>query len=223
MRKRLLGLLTGFAIATSNIAYCDDGPTPTPAPELPGTILNGDGDPATGKIKCWISRHGDTATALTIFSVPGAPTMYGTLRRFKLFTSDEGVESMNSTPTEIDHDNNGTTNPITADIIPVKLVERSETGLPYKAYYMVYDANRAGLEIPNAVADFPVGSVGFKPGRSDRSGSGVVVRIKPRNPCDDPPPDDVGEEELITASTKYKTIPPSPLPSYSPQTTDPTP
>lgn len=228
MSKRALSLLACFTILPALPVF---GQGTTPSVEPPGSITNGDA-PA-GQVKSWVSRLEDKsaiAVTVTVVDTPSGASIIGTMRKYK--SDGEGGLMKDSFTVDPD-DTTGPTTPTTIDVIPVRLVARTDAFLRYPSWDILYDDRDpvfTKITLPSGNPPLVLGWVAFKAGRGERSQSTVMVRTDRRrfvgattNPCDAPPADDVGEEELLSASTKYPNAPGTSLPPLAATPVDPAP
>lgn len=215
MRRQLFSLIACSMLAPTSAAFAQGT---TPAADPPGSVVNGDAP--SGQVRSWISRFSDeSALALTVANNPAGANIIGTLRTYK--SDGEGgllKESFSIDPDE----GSGPVAPTSIDVIPVRLEARTDANLRFPSWDIVYDDRDpvfTKITLPAGSPKLVLGWVAYKAGRVDRGQSTVLLRTdrkkvigKPSNPCDAPPADDVGEEELVSASTKYANAPGVSLP-----------
>ena len=163
-------------------------PQPTTILQDVGSVACSDAPP--GKVNCWISRNESGALALSVYE--DGSILYGKFRQY-----EKKEENFTSKSTQITLPDSTTTNEIS--IVVVRLVPKQSFT---DTYEMIYDTTAA----PAAPSvSIPVGFVRFVRGKTGRSSSDAVIRLGSKvvgstNPCDKPPIDDVGEEELMAVS-----------------------
>lgn len=218
-----------FALTLSTLfcasipAFGQDDPPPSPTPNPPGTIVNSTSDDPT-QIHSWVRRFGTTdAIALTISApslIGGNPI--GTLRQYK----SDGEGGFYKESFKVDPDGTGSTAETTIDVIPVRLEPNNNTTNRYPSWNIVYDQRAGFTPVVNPGSELVLGWIAYREGRTNREQSHVAIRLDrrkvnpktPLDPCDGPPVDDIGEEELVTASTKYAYAPGVSLPPPPRQT-----
>jgi hypothetical protein len=215
LRSFALTLFTSFCASIPVFGQDDPSPTPTPTP--PGTIVNLPSSD-TSQIRSWVRRFGSTeATALTIVapSVIGDNPI-GTLRQYK----SDGEGGFYKESFKVDPDGTGGTAETTIDVIPVRLEPNNNPTNRYPSWNIVYDHRAGFTPIVNPGTELVLGWIAYREGKTSRDQSLVAIRFDrrkvnpttPTNPCDGPPVDDIGEEELVTASTKFANAPGVSLP-----------
>lgn len=211
--------LTPFTLLCASIpAFGQDDPPAIPTPTPPGTIVNSSSSDTT-QIHSWVRRFGSAeALALTI----GAPAVtggnpIGTLRQYK----SDGEGGFYKESFKVDPDE--TSGPVAQteiDVIPVRLEPNNNTTNRYPSWNIVYDPRAGFTPIANPGTELVLGWIAYREGRTSREQSNVAIRFNRRkvnptastNPCDGPPVDDIGEEELVTASNKFANAPGVSLP-----------
>ncbi|MFN7731265.1 MAG: hypothetical protein ACK5OB_05145 [Pirellula sp.] len=164
----------------------------------------------SGKVNAWISRNGPSAVVLKIENpVAGATTIPGKLTQYVPATT--GIDDYILQPTTLTL----STGSVTSDRVDVDL-QLIGDNRGYKTF-SILARGRA--------SEGPIGWLSFRSGNGDRSRSRVLVRMKrdkikdaaapttsSTNPCDAPPTDDVGEEELFDVDPDATSQPSKVLP-----------
>lgn len=162
------------------------GPAPTPiAKPDEGTIEN---LPASESslLNCWVSRGISSAIAVSVYKDSNSQ-LVGKLRRY-----NKGSEDFRETNTQIQLPDS-TTLPA-QQVVPFKLDRLSSNKSP-DVFSMMFT--------PPSGSPIRIGYLSFIRGNKSRDASSVVIRLDHTsivgvvNPCDEPPIDDVGEEEEI--------------------------
>lgn len=155
-----------------------------------GTLAN-EASSNAGKIKCWVMRSGDDAFALNIQPVPFGNGLRAFLRQYEKAAGGTGYTPV---PIKLQTQPVGTDPEEFTDPIEVSLEQKmTASGITY--YTMSYGSGASA---------FSIGAVRFLEGNGGRASSDVVVRFDPdkmksvqRDPCNEPPADDMGEEEEV--------------------------
>jgi hypothetical protein len=163
-----------------------DGPVATPDP---GTILNGSAAP--NRVKCWVARTGNRALAVSIYA-------NGTAAKLRLYKKEiDGYLGLNikiPIPGE---------QPQTEAFVVVVLEPYSNKPNTFEMKFL--------KQQNSTTTPISVGYITFLPSVNGRTSSDVVVRLRAAvkgenpeaygpsttNPCDEPPTDDIGEEEQM--------------------------
>jgi hypothetical protein len=163
-----------------------DGPVPVPDP---GTISNGPAEP--NRVKCWVARTGNRALAVSIYA-------NGTAAKLRLYKKEiDGYLGLNikiPIPGE---------QPQTEVFVVVVLEPYSNKPNTFEMKFL--------KQQNTSTTAISVGYITFLPSVNGRTSSDVVVRLRESvrganpeaygtsstNPCDEPPTDDIGEEEQI--------------------------
>ena len=147
------------------------------------------GSPASpGRVKCWVSRSSTGAVAISVFE--DGTTLSAKFRRY---SKEEEEYSQIKTKIQTPPTTPGGTPTTIQELstVPVRLV--AVTGVT-DTYTMIYDSLTPEVQLP-------VGFVKFVRGNNQRASSDVVVRFKniegAIDPCNQPPIDDIGEEEEV--------------------------
>ena len=177
----LFGALTGQLFA-------NDPPTPTPVSTVvladTGTIVN---TVATEplKIGAWVARSESTAIAVRIYED-------GTIKKAKIRRYELVDGEFSDVTTKFKKSDGSETAPVAV----------FETTLVLKAGY----ANTYELMYPVEATPVRIGYIRFYKGNQGRTASSAAIRLEAAvvvgatNPCDEPPIDDIGEEEFINAT-----------------------
>jgi len=187
-------LFSVFAMAGLGLASATTfgaGPTPPP-PSGPGSIVN-ETPTEPGKIGAWVFRTGDDGLALNIQPIPFSSKFKGYLRQYT-------KTALGYTPTDIKLQVDATAGTAPANLgnlgIEVSMEPKTSNGVEY--FDLTYLATGGTV--------VKVGAVRFVDGSAGRTGADVVLRVNAnfksvtRNPCDEPPVDDMGEEEILDQS-----------------------
>jgi hypothetical protein len=164
----------------------------------------------SGKVNAWISRNGPSAVVLKIDNpASGATTIPGKLTQYVPATT--GIDDYVLQPTTLTL----STGSVTSDRIDVDL-QLVGDNRGYKTFNILARGR---------ASEGPIGWLSFRAGNGDRSRSRVLVRMKrdkirdaaaptasSTNPCDAPPTDDVGEEELFDVDPDATSQPSKVLP-----------
>lgn len=199
----------------------------------------GESPVATDKIKSWVSRTADQATAVCVFRDPN-DLMFANIRQYSI-----AADTYASAKTKIVVD--GTSAPVELDTVLVRLKPKLDDLDRILYYEMLFHPNGYN---PNGSGKAPailVGYARYYRGKNGRDSSDVVFRytskfkrvnevITPapaggvttpatpagaataKDPCDTPPIDDLGEEEEIP--TAGPSIPGPALPLTAVQVPD---
>lgn len=158
-----------------------------------GSIVNETpGEP--GKISAWVFRTGDDGLALNVQSIPFSTKYKGYLRQYS-------KTALGYTPTDIklqvDPTNGAAPENLGDEGIEVSMEPKTANGVDY--FDLTY--------MPASGTPVKVGAVRFVSGNSGRAGTDVVLRVSANfksvsrvDPCDGPPVDDMGEEEILDQS-----------------------
>lgn len=175
----LFGALTGQLFA-------NEPPTPTPINTVvladTGTIVN---TVATEpqKIGAWVARSESTAIAVRIYE--DGNTKKAKIRRYKL-EDGEFISVM----TKFKKSDESETGPVA--VFETTLIPNTRHANTYELMYTVEGA------------PVRIGYIRFYKGNQGRTASSAVIRLEKvvgaMNPCDEPPIDDIGEEEVINAN-----------------------
>jgi len=180
-------LAIGWIQATV-VAQPGSTPGPIVAPEGPdtGSIV---GSPASSvyNVKCWISRSENGATAVSVFDDGGV--LRAKFRRYEKKEEDYRTRLTKFLPPIVPP---ATVSPMVTPVetVLVKLVAVAGYA---DTYDMIY-------EVPMSTLSFSVGQARYVRGNRSRGSSDVVVRFRniegvSADPCNEPPVDDMGEEE----------------------------
>lgn len=196
----LLAIIGPAALAQVGGGTGGAGTNPVPAidPDCGSIESNATADP-TNTINCWISRNTTRATATYVY------TENGQLKaKFRQYEFDG--ESYSSTSTRIVNDS-----VVVAEgaVIAVTLQSVASTKFP-NLYKMVYTGNNN--------TNYDIGYLNFVRGNKGRPASKVSikfinktmgVKVTPNggDPCDEPPIEDIGEEEVIQRSPTITNAP----------------
>jgi hypothetical protein len=187
-----------FPVVLLSVACCEGGANARDdvlgMPQQPtilqdvGSVICSDAPP--GKVNCWISRNDIGALALSVYE--DGSNLVGKFRQYS-----KGDENFSTKSTQIMLPDSKTTAPIS--IVVVRLVKNTTFA---DTYDMIYDTTATATAPSVSV---PVGFVRFVRGKTGRPSSDAVIRLGSKvvgstNPCDKPPIDDVGEEELMAVS-----------------------
>jgi hypothetical protein len=175
------------------------GTTNTPVPDT-GTVFCTP-NPATGKVNCWVIRNFSTASAISIFEDPVFSVPSAKIRNY--VKNPSGFSAQNTTVTYTTAATPPTTVTQSLDVISVRLEEVRDTLGRVTYYNMNYfpegfnpDGSPKGVKVL-------IGKLKFSRGSDGRSSSDISIRfgaaVRPSNPCDEPPLDDLGEEEEVPA------------------------
>jgi hypothetical protein len=191
----LVASLVGVTVAPSASAQIGGGtgtPPPTSVVIAPDdkTIENTPPS-AANQLNCWVSRSNNAAIAVSVYMSGGGSQLVGKLRRYS-----KGDEEYEDTTTQIKLPD-GTTTPA-LKVIMFNLEHEANPKYP-DLYKMMY--------APSVGSPIKVGYLNFVRGNKTRMSSKVSIRLDHttvvgvNNPCDEPPIDDIGEEEEIRRST----------------------
>ncbi len=157
-------------------------------------------------VKCWVSRSGTGAVAVSIFE--DGTTLSAKFRRYSKEEEEYSSKKTKILFPPVPPATSSTTS-IELATVPVRLVEiAGQEG----TYDMIYDSAAP-------LASFSVGYVRYVRGNNQRASSDVVVRFKniegAIDPCNQPPIDDMGEEEEMPHGLSATAPGPS-LPNFAP-------
>ncbi len=179
----------GLALASATTFAADTTPPP---PSSAGSIVN-ETPAEPGKIGAWVFRTGDDGLALNVQPIPFSPKIRGYLRQYTR-------TALGYTPTDIKLQVDPTAGAVPANLgstgIELSMEPKTSNGVEY--FELTYLAT-GGVSVK-------VGAVRYVNGNSGRGGSDVVLRVNTnlksvtRSPCDEPPLDDMGEEEILDQS-----------------------
>jgi hypothetical protein len=180
----LLGLTLASATAFGQTPASGAGSVVSETPSEPG------------KIGAWVFRTGDDGLALNVQPVPFSTKYKGYLRQYK-----KVGDVYTPTDIKLQVDDTGGTPPANLGDqgIEVSIVPKETTGSLQIPYYELTYLAPGGVTVK-------VGAMRFLNGNAGRSGTDVVLRVNSklkslsRNPCDEPPIDDMGEEEILDQS-----------------------
>lgn len=208
------------SFASSTLATPVDDPVPS-VPD-PGELTNEPASP--GRINCWVARTGRRAVSVSIYEDGGKK-----MAKLRLYTKPatepeeySGVNTVIPIP--------GSATPDDVRVVPVELVEVASRP---NTFEMKYEKR-----VDTTITVVNLGFLTFSPSVNGRASSDVIVRFKGEvkaantavfgtststNPCDEPPDDDIGEEEEIppgfTPVGEQPTAPGSSLPLTAPVAT----
>ena len=158
----------------------------------PGSIVN-ENPSEPGKIGAWVFRTGDDGLALHVQPVAFSTKYKGSLRQYT-------KTNLGYTPTDLKLQIDPTAGAAPENLgnqgIEVSVEPKTSNGVPY--FELTYT--------PMGGTPVKVGAMRFLSGSSGRSGADVVLRVNAnlksvsRDPCDEPPLDDMGEEEILDQS-----------------------
>ena len=190
MLKRFFSLPTFALVGLALVSAPVYGQTP---PSGAGSVVNETpGEP--GKISAWVFRTGDDGLALNVQPIPFSTKYKGYLRQYS-------KTALGYTPTDIklqvDPANGAAPENLGNEGIEVTMEPKTANGVAY--FDLTY--------VPTNGAPVKVGAVRFASGNSGREGTDVVLRVSTNfksvsrvDPCDGPPVDDMGEEEILDQS-----------------------
>lgn len=182
-----LALLCNFFVANVS-AQPGGGTSPTPTPVMTPDDKTIENSPATSanQVNCWVSRSNNEAIAVSVYTDSNLQ-LVGKLRRYT-----KGDEEFEDKDTEIKLTSTTTSSPI--KVVPFKL-EREASVKFQDVYKMMYT--------PATGNPIRIGYLSFVRGNKTRLSTSVVIRMDHTtvvgavNPCDEPPIDDIAEEEEV--------------------------
>jgi hypothetical protein len=154
------------------------------------------------KANCWVFRSPTQGMAVCVFVDPVFVVPSATLRFYSRsasgFTGKTTAVTYKETPTSPD-----TT--LNLDTISVRLEEVRDTLGRVTHYNMNYFPQGYNTDGSSKGVKVVIGKLKYNSGNNARVSSDVSVRlgqsVRPSNPCDEPPLDDVGEEEEVAISS----------------------
>jgi hypothetical protein len=176
------------SFVTSASAQLDGGTGPTPTPVTAPDDKTVENLPATNtsNLNCWVSRSSNEAIAISVYRDSNLQ-LVGKLRRYSKEDEEfRAVETVIKLP-------DATTLP-SQKVLPVKLERVVNTKHP--------DIFNIMFTPPSGVP-IRIGYLSFIRGNKSRLSTSVVIRmdhttvVGPINPCEEPPIDDIAEEEEI--------------------------
>lgn len=160
------------------------------------------GTPCTSpdKANCWVIRTYNTATAVCVYEDPVFHVPMANLRNYT--KNSTGFTSQNTTVTLPAPAN--TTQSL--DVVKVRLEEVRDSLGRVTFYNMNYYPDGYNTDGTPKGTKVAIGKMKFGKGSHGRGSSDVTIRlgssVRPTaNPCDEPPLDDLGEEEEIPVSS----------------------
>lgn len=176
------------SFATNASAQLGGGTGPTPTPVLIPDDKTIENSPATNanQVNCWVSRSNNEAIAVSVYTDSNLQ-LVGKLRRYT-----KGDEEFEDKDTEIKLTPTTTSTPL--KVVPFKL-ER-ETSVKFQDVFKMMYTPATGDPVR-------IGYLSFVRGNKSRLSTSVVIRMDHTtvvgaiNPCDEPPIDDIAEEEEI--------------------------
>jgi hypothetical protein len=183
-----LGMLMSPVLAadvTSTIASVPDAGEITCKPASPG------------RINCWVARTGTRAVSVSVYEEAGKK-----MAKLRLYTKPTiDPEEYSAVSAKIPVPTGTTPDEIT--VVPVALVEVTSKPNTFEMKYQ--------KKVGATTTEVSIGYLTFSPSTNGRMSSDVVVRLKSNvkaanqevfgpsvtDPCNQPPDDDIGEEEEI--------------------------
>lgn len=162
------------------------GPNPTPVAAPDDKSIENLPAPTSTQVNCWVSRSNSEAIAVSVY-MDSTQQLVGKLRRY-----NKGIEDFREKDTQIKLPDS-TILPA-EKIVPFKLERLSGSKFP-DVFNMMYT--------PPTGNPIQIGHMSFIRGNKTRFASSVVIRLNHArvagvsDPCDEPPNDDIGEEEAI--------------------------
>jgi hypothetical protein len=183
-----------------------------------GSLINSSSS-STDKSMTWVSRSYTDASAMRIYQ-----TFDGLLVANIRTYNRSGANFVGKTTT-ITYDDPNVTPTVRVvapvEVVKVELKEVKETTAPYRLLHynlMYYPLGFDSSEIPQG-NPVRIGKVRFNRGVNGRNSSDVSLKFGPPvkpNPCDEPPLDDIGEEEevafVVNNGTSDPNVPGTSLP-----------
>ncbi len=163
------------------------GPSPTPVLAPDDKTIENLPAPTSNLVNCWVSRSNSEAIAVSVYK-DSTQQLVGKLRRY-----NKGFEDFREKDTQIRLPDS-TILPA-EKIVSFKLEKLTSDKFP-DVYNMMYT--------PPTGSPIQIGYISFIRGNKTRLSSSAVIRLNDKvvvgvtNPCDEPPIDDLGEEEAIS-------------------------
>jgi len=205
----IAGLLLTVVFVNQNVC-AQPGSGGSPGGATPGSGLSnadtgtifGSLPSATNKANCWLTRSATQGMAVCVYEDPMFLVPTATVRFYSRissgFTGKTTTVTYKATPTSPD-------TAVTLDTISVRLEEARDSLGRVTHYNMNYfpdgynpDGSPKGVKVE-------IGKLKYNRGNNARVSSDVSVRlgrtVRPLIDCDEPPLDDIGEEEELTVSS----------------------
>jgi hypothetical protein len=190
MVRTLLGLILFVPVFSpwSFAQTIGPGTKAAPADDIRSTAST-----TSGKVNAWIGRNGLSAVVLKIENpVSGSTTIPGKLSQY--IPSTHGLDQYELQATTLVQ----STGNVSSDRVDIELELAGD-----KRGYKTFVIYAKGKKTEGAL-----GWVAFRPGTGDRTRSRTLIRLNrgkikdasgtaTNDPCDGPPTDDIGEEELF--------------------------
>lgn len=153
-----------------------------------------------GRVNSWVSRSTGTAVAVTAYE-DQFRVLSANIRQYTLTTAGYTSQSTKIKNGAVEYD---------LQVVPVRLEKVEDTLGRLRHYNMVYYPSGYDPMGAPLGAKVLVGWLKFYRGNNGRVSSDViirfhsnVVRTNPVSPCDEPPVDDMGEEEEVVQSVPH--------------------